>query len=346
MLILAAAALVAQSVVIDVSVVDKNGRPVAGLTAADFVVVEDEKPVRVVRVDHVGGPGDRAAADGRIAVLFLDDATPSATGEEKQAKEIANHFVDALGPMDVAGVIFAANASGLQSLTTDRATLKAAIARYRQRVGQWSMADTDARGRLARGGYDRFDAGATALYRTTLQTLTRLVGRLAAIEDRRKAVVMISAGVPFVPPDPRKIATDDPTGTADAVIEDMRALIRTAQRAKVTIYTVDPGGLRLTPQPLDEVTSLTAEAPAPRVGAEGQPNQAFLRSLSLNTGGFATLNTNDTKAPARNILGDLSGYYLVAFESAQQADRFRSLTVRVNRPGVTVRVRPGYWPSR
>lgn len=335
-----------QTVVMDVSVVDKKGKPVPGLTAAEFVVVEDDKPARVTGVEGVSVSDEGAApADGRIAVLFMDDATPSQTGEEKQAKEIATRFVDALGPMDVAGVLFAVNPSGVQALTTDRAALKAAINRFTQRVGQWSTSNSDSGGRLTRGSFDRFDSASTALYRTTLQALLRLVNRLAAVENRRKAIVMISAGVPYAPPDPRRIAADDPTGTADAVLEDIRDVIRAAQRAKVTIYTVDPGGLRLTSQPFDDVASLTAEAPAPRVSAAGQANHAFLRSLSINTGGFATVNTNDTRAPARTILGDLSGYYMVSFESPQAADRFRSVTVRVNRPGVVVRARPGYWPA-
>lgn len=335
----------ATTVVIDVSVVDRKGVPVPGLTAADFSIVEDDRATRITSVEPVTVSGDPGSAGGRVAVLFLDDATPSPTGEERQAKEIAGRLIDGLGPGDVAGVIFAAHPSGLQALTTDRAVLKAAVGRYRQRVGQWSTSSSDTGGRLTRGGYDRFDSAATALYRTTLQSLQRLIGRLAAVEDRRKAVVMISAGVPFAPPEPRKIATDDPTGTADEVLEDIRAVIRAAQRAKVTIYTVDPGGLRLASQPLDDVASLNAEAPAPRVGALGQANQAFLRSLSLNTGGFATVNTNNTSAAATAILRDLSGYYMVTFESDATGDAFRSLTVRVNRPGVTVRARPGYWPA-
>jgi VWFA-related protein len=333
-----------RSVVMDVSVVDKKGKAIAGLTAADFVVAEDDRPVRVTGVASGITETPGGSADGRIAVLFLDDATPSQAGEERQFKEVASQFVDKLGPMDVAGVIFAANPSGVQSLTTDRAALKAAIARFKQRVGQWSTSSSDTGGRLTRGGFDRFDAGSVALYRTTLQALLRLIGRLDVVENRRKAIVMISSGVPFTPPEPRKIATDDPTGTADAVLEDMRAVIRAAQRAKVTIYTVDPGGLRLSTQPFDEVASLTAEAPAPRVNAAGQANHAFLRSLSVNTGGFATVNTNNTSAAATAVLSDLAGYYMVTFESAQSGDGFRSVTIRVNRPGVTVRARPGYWP--
>ena len=345
LLILQAPIVPPQRVVMDVSVVDKKGNAVPGLTAADFTILEDDKPVPIASVEQVLVAADNSQ-DGRIAVLFLDDATPAPTGEGKQAREIANQFLSALGPMDVAGVIFATGGSGVQSLTTDRASLRAAVGRFEQRIGQWMTSSSDTNNRLTRGGFDQFDQGAISLYRTMLQSLRRLVDRLAVIENRRKAVVMISTGVPYTPPAPQKIATDDPTGTADAVLEDMRGVIRAAQRAKVTIYTVDPGGLRLSTSTLDEVTSLTAEAPAPRVSAAGQANQAFLRSLSMNTGGFATVNTNNTKAAATDILRDLSGYYMVTFDTAERVERFHSITVRVNRPGATVRSRPGYWPAR
>lgn len=345
LLVLQTPAAPAPRVIMDVSVVDKKGNPITGLTAADFTILEDDKPVPVSSVEQVIVPAE-GPQDGRIAVLFMDDATPAPTGEGKQAREIANQFISALGPADVAGVIFAGGGSGVQSLTTDRASLRAAVGRFEQRIGQWMTSSSDTNNRLARGGFDQFDQGAVSLYRTMLQSLRRLVDRLAVIENRRKAIVMISTGVPYTPPAPQKIAVDDPTGTADAVLEDLRGVIRSAQRSKVTIYTVDPGGLRLSTSSLDEVTSLTAEAPAPRVSAAGQANQAFLRSLSMNTGGFATMNTNNTKAAATEILRDLSGYYMVTFSTDQQVDRFHQITVRVNRPGATVRSRPGYWPAR
>ena len=203
--------------------------------------------------------------DGRIVVIFLDDATPSPAGEEDRAKEIARRVVDSLGPRDVAGVIFAGGGSGLQTLTDDRTVLRSAVAKFRQRVGQWTVSDpNDPFSRLARGGFDQFDRGATALYRTTLQSLRRLTQRLAVVPNCRKGVVMISAGIPIVPTDPRKVATEDPGGAADSIMSDFRDLLRDAQRSQVTLYPVDPGGLRLTSPAGDEPVRLAASGGAAR----------------------------------------------------------------------------------
>src|SRR5215204_2315381 len=137
--------VLSQAVVMDVSVVAEKVNKDTGLTAADFTILEDNKPARVNAVNPVSVSLD--ANEGRIAVLFMDDSTPSPTGEEKQAKEIAHHFIDALGPSDVAGVLFATNQSGVQSLTTDRTSLKAAVNRFQQRIGQWSVSNSDTGGR-------------------------------------------------------------------------------------------------------------------------------------------------------------------------------------------------------
>jgi hypothetical protein len=46
------------------------------------------------------------------------------------------------------------------------------------------------------------------------------------------------------------------------------------------------------------------------------------------------------------IARDASGYYLITFQSEREADgRFHPLDVRMQRPGVELRVRKGYWES-
>ena len=69
-----------------------------------------------------------------------------------------------------------------------------------------------------------------------------------------------------------------------------------------------------------------------------------LRLLADNTDGLAVINTNDLDAGAARIVRDLSSYYLLGYYSAnEQLDgKWRTIKVRVKRPGVEVRARKGY----
>ncbi len=69
-----------------------------------------------------------------------------------------------------------------------------------------------------------------------------------------------------------------------------------------------------------------------------------LRLLADNTDGLAVVNTNDLDGGARRIVTDLSSYYLLGYYSSNEAldGRWRTIRVRVKRPGVEVRARKGY----
>jgi hypothetical protein len=69
-----------------------------------------------------------------------------------------------------------------------------------------------------------------------------------------------------------------------------------------------------------------------------------LRVLALNTDGIAVVDTNDLDRGLKRIADDLTSYYLLGYYStnAKLDGGFRSIKVRVTRPGVDVRARRGY----
>ena len=66
--------------------------------------------------------------------------------------------------------------------------------------------------------------------------------------------------------------------------------------------------------------------------------------LAKGTDGLSELRIKEMDRVADRIIGDTSAYYLLGYESTntRQDSRFRSINVKVNRPGVVVRSRPGY----
>jgi hypothetical protein len=69
-----------------------------------------------------------------------------------------------------------------------------------------------------------------------------------------------------------------------------------------------------------------------------------MRDLAVDTDGEAIVNTNNIDQALQRIASDMSSYYLFAYYTTNTKldGRFRSITVRVNRPGVRVRARRGY----
>ncbi len=145
----------AEFVRLDVSVLDKAGNPVQGLTRADFTVLEDGKPQPVTAFDAVvlrnavPAPVTPAAAmwtrevppdvhtnamatDGRLFVLLMDDAMlPDSDQMIESAKHIALSVIDRLGATDQAAVVFSGVTGASQTFTRDRSRLLAAVNKLR-----------------------------------------------------------------------------------------------------------------------------------------------------------------------------------------------------------------------
>jgi VWFA-related protein len=71
---------------------------------------------------------------------------------------------------------------------------------------------------------------------------------------------------------------------------------------------------------------------------------AVLGRLAKETGGFVLENTNDLAAGVARMKQERTTYYLLAYQSTRAAldGTFRKVTVKVKRPRVTVKARPGY----
>ena len=106
-------------------------------------------------------------------------------------------------------------------------------------------------------------------------------------------------------------------------IGDVADIYRTANQSNVAVYPIDPRGLGM---------------------SAGHGAEDWLRVLADETGGRATVNTNDLRGGLSRVLDDSGGYYLLGYVSPHGDDgKFHTITVRTTRPQVDVRVRKGYW---
>ncbi|MEZ5290898.1 MAG: VWA domain-containing protein [Vicinamibacterales bacterium] len=120
---------------------------------------------------------------------------------------------------------------------------------------------------------------------------------------------------------------------------DYQQLMRTANRANVSFYPIDPRGLVVFDDPIGPGRPSTPVQDSRRLSSR----QDHLRQLALETDGEVVLNTNIDRALPK-LLTDIGSYYLLGYVSTNQKldGKYRRLTVKVTRPGVSTRSRPGY----
>jgi VWFA-related protein len=107
---------------LDATVMDSAGKPVPGLTAADFDLTVEGKPQPLSSVQY-------ESAGPRRLVVILDDAWLSASAAERVRKELADFVASQMTGADELSILRTRSGSGdLEAITSDRKVIAAAIA--------------------------------------------------------------------------------------------------------------------------------------------------------------------------------------------------------------------------
>jgi VWFA-related protein len=330
---------------LDVSVLDRDRRPVRGLTAADFTVLEDGKPRRMVAFTAVDLPPrmrprtawlrdvapdvtTNSVPDGRLVVIVFDRTIPFGW-PASAARRFAVSAIDELGPGDLAAIV-RTGVGRSQNFTADRARLLEAITS--PGVGTPLKLEVAS------------ESGECFCHVCSLEAITRVAQSVRDVPERRKSLLYIGASVPSIP----RIGD-----MCEAYLAGPREeMFRAAQAANLAVHAVDPRGLESFAIAADERPArLTGPALAARVvGAirDNAERQNTLVELAHQTGGRAVLNTNAPEGRSAGMFDETTSYYLIAFERAETrtAGRFHPVEVKVKRRGVTVRTRRGYYEPR
>ena len=125
-----------------------------------------------------------------------------------------------------------------------------------------------------------------------------------------------------------------------------REIIGEANRANASYYTVDAAQLRAGIQtPIISQDPVVATAQMRSVDREffSTPLRT-LETLGPATNGLAIVNSNNLSGGLQRILDDFNSFYLLGYNSTNSKldGNYRKISVRVKRPGVSVRAREGY----
>jgi VWFA-related protein len=328
---------------IDVTVVDNRGRSIPDLKPGEFLVRVDGVPRRVVSADWMArtsntsgrstvppsakGSSSNEAGSGRLILIVIDQPNIRFGGTIGHRAAIST-FIDRLQPSDRVGVVNLGVGGKSVSFTTDRRQAKQVVS-------------------SATGGVPYPPSSIKTAGDVTLDFLRALLKDLRAI-DLPKTMLLVSQGLIF----------------SEEARPSFEALERAAASARTTIYALgldarisditqkdpDPALGPAPPNGSPEASGAGRAAralpdspfpagPAGDQGAKGLEVAGELLAVAAATGGamFTVVMTAD--AALARIESELSGYYLLAIESAI-ADRDgkpHSLKVDISRRGVTVR---------
>jgi VWFA-related protein len=283
---------------IDVVAADARGRIIDNLKAADFEVRDDgvaqpADAVRVVRAD---------AKEGRLIALFLDEYHVSASLTDRVREALAHFIADAIDARDQIVVLKPLDSLLAIQPTRDRDALRDAVAAFEGRKGEYEPRNAYERNFMA-GAPARIESARTQV---ALSAINALAVHFGNYPDRRKTLLVISEGV----------GRSGERRRGMEYLPTAETIARSAQRANVSIYAVNPA-----------VEFTDADT---------------LRDLAAGTaGGVVTADLDDG---LRRAMADASGYYMVAYRTSRPDDgRFHPVVVQLKRPVAQLRARSGYF---
>lgn len=337
---------------VDVRVSDREGQFVTDLTKDDFRILEDGRVQEISTLTLVNIPRDSTSAHdapsgvlvsgtGRFYMIVLDDLHTHPL-RAVTTRAIARQFVEEqLGSNDRAAVVVTSGGRPYQNITSDRRALLSAIDGFRgQRLtsgpppaiaGIPGAGTGPAFSPLA--AMEREESATNA--RSTLRTLRTLSEWLPRLDGRRKASILISEGIDYD-------LTQFDDRYATLISQDSQDTAAAAVRNNVGIYAIDPRGLPTGKRGAIKPIGIPDEDYFSMATVRAHQG---LYALAEETGGFALLESNDAAPVFNRIVSDSSRYYLLGYSTshATGSAKYHRIQVQVNRPGVRVRARPGYY---
>jgi VWFA-related protein len=361
---------------IDVDVRDRAGRPIKGLKPEQFSVSDNGKAEKisiftyedieavetagaanakpiVIPVDSPTPVSDEDVSnqvrDRRMMVLFFD-LTSMGNDDLLRARDGARKFIEKqMTPADlVSVVVYSSKLSVWADFTNDRAKLRKAIAQLTPGVS----ADLS-EGLYAAAQEGEYDVqGYTGAAFTPDETEFNVFNtdqKLAAVEGLSNVLATIPGRKEIVE------FTSGVTQTGEENRTELRAATDAANRADVSIYSIDARGLYTAP-PGGDATTDSATGTSMFSGAavfhqtdQRQDSRDTLATLSTDTGGKTFFDLGDLSDAFPKIQQDNTGYYLIGYyigSNVKHDGSWRSVHVKVNVPGAHVRFRNGYYAPR
>ena len=330
----------------DVIVRNRRGQFQADLSKDDFELYEDGVKQELTSFVMIHGgrayttmvaaptpiregiilPAARPANDtaGRVILFVVDDLHMEFRDTHRIRKVFRDMAKELIHDGDLFGIVSTGTSSIAIDLTYDRTRMEEAA----NKITGGGLRPSEIIQQSAAG-----ETPQEVMHRAhvAFSTIYDVLHNLEQTHNRRKAVIMVSNGYDFNPFASSRAGTagmgflnnqnvdpNDPSNSmftqgqqfsdTDLAIE-LNELIRQANRANATFYTIDPRGL-VAGQDLDEqVDPVEWETHL-------RKQQDSLRVLAEQTGGLAVVNSNDFSKALKRIDAETSDYYVLGYYSS------------------------------
>jgi VWFA-related protein len=364
-----------QLVVEEVTVLDKSGKPIEGLTKKDFTLTEDgvaqeieffdnenlpdksapqlqtrpEAPVTVAPMEKLTRteiapepPGDVQLHNRRLLCLYFD-MTSMPQEDQLRALSAAEKFIRTMAPEDIMAIMqYEGSAVEVLSDFTDSkekllSIIETIVVGEGQGFGENSSDAASADTGAAFGQDDsEFNIFTTDRQLSAIQTACKMLGG----RNEKKALNYFASGLQL-------------NGIDNQA--QLHATENACARAGVQIWPIDSRGLVAT-LPMGDATQRGASGNGIFTGATAmafstrlQQTQDTLWTLAADTGGKALLDNNDLEKGIENAEKAMSSYYILGYYSKNPNldGKFRKIKITVGGDNVgKLDYRQGYYGNK
>jgi VWFA-related protein len=343
----------------------KTGELVKGLKQSDFSIYENGKQQQIASFDFesvdqatplneatvsglaAGASGSKAVVvakpedlrNHRLIVMFFDLTSMQPEDVDRGVEAARDFLTKKMQPADLVALVSLGDTLKVdQDFTADKEALKREVGAYNGTEGQGFAEGATANSNQVEDttGYTPDESEYNDLNTDRELFALRAVAKSLEKITEKKSLLYFSGG----------ISRDGIENQAS-----LRSAVNAAVRANLAIYSVDTRGLQAI-SPLGDASTGSLRGTGAYNGGALMNNmnanfatQETMATLSSDTGGKAFFDSNDFAPAFAQVERDTSAYYAVGFHSSNPArdGRYRKLTIKVNRPGVKLEYRPGYY---
>jgi len=314
------------SIVLDVVVTDKSGKPVSGLQQEDFSVLDNKTPAKITAFHATGDTTD--VADSPRQVIFVVDAVNgSQQGLVLEQQQLRKILQQDRGHLDLPTslVILTDRSSQIQPQPTLNGNDLA------NALNASTAPHVTGAPHLLRGTDGHVGADRLQISTHTLQEIIRY----AETQSGRKFLIWLGPGWPLL------TASGQTPGLAESqkLFHIVVAISQQLREARLTLYAVDPS----------DVSALTYYYQSFLKGVTEPKKVDYgnvaVQVLAIQSGGLVLHYSNDLQKMIATSLADAKAYYTLSLDAApaDHPDEYHALQVKVDKPGLTARTRTGYY---